>query len=471
MGMNLPGRIALITSLLAAGLTASPNVLFLSLDDLRPDLGCYGVAQASTPHIDRLAAKGRIFTRHYVQAPTCGASRYTLLTGRYGGRGNNALMQRAGRPERTPSLPEVFRAAGYTTVAVGKISHHPGGLAGTNWQDPAAVEMPAAWDRQPLDCGPWQHPEGLMHGLANGAIRGNDKAYPAVQAVEGGAEIYPDGLITNTALDELQTLASDGKPFFLAIGWIRPHLPFGVPKRWLDLHADTPLPAIPHPQKPAGKSTWHGSGEFFRYHHGGRDPRQDAEYADIVRRHYAASVSYADDQVGRVLDALEAHGLAENTVVVVWGDHGWHLGEHAIWGKHALFEESVRAPLIIHHPGIAAPGQSSAAVVETLDVFPTLCELAGLDLPGFLAGSSLKPQLENPAAVGRSAVSYTGAAETIRTDRYRLIRHRATAGQDGFFELYDHQSPAGETRNIAQDHPDVVAELARELDQRLGNTR
>jgi iduronate 2-sulfatase len=466
--MGIRSLIRSLLFVLMAGLpaAAAPNVLLLCVDDLRPDLGCYGVTHASTPHIDRLAATGRLFKRHYVQAPTCGASRYALLTGLYGGRGNDALMQRAKREETLPSLPEVFRGAGFTTVAVGKISHHPGGHGGKHWMDPDAVEIPGAWVRQPLDCGAWGSPEGLMHGLANGATRGT-QPYAACEAVEGPADTYPDGMITATALAELEKLAAANQPFFLAVGWIRPHLPFGAPKRWSDLHASTPLPSIPHPDKPQGQSTWHASSEFFRYDHGGLDPRKDAAYAECVRRHYAACVSYADDQVGQLLDALEAHGLAEDTIVILWGDHGWHLGEHAVWGKHTLFEESLHAPLIIRHPGMPVPGEGSLAVVETIDLFPTLCELAGLPVPEHLHGSSLQPQLQNPAVRGRVAISYTAGVETLRSERYRLIRHRATKASPTYFELYDHASPAGETENLATKLPERVVELCSRLDQRL----
>jgi iduronate 2-sulfatase len=466
MGFGSIGRSVLLSLCMGLSANGAPNVLLLCVDDLRPDLGCYGVAHASTPNIDRLAASGRLFKRHYVQAPTCGASRYSLLTGQYGAPDNHALMRRAKNEQRIASMPEVFRQAGFTTVAVGKISHHPGGHGGKHWNDPEAVEMPNAWDRQPLDCGPWDHPEGLMHGLANGATR-RTTPYPAIEAVEGPAETYPDGLITATALGELARLVEDGKPFFLAVGWIRPHLPFGAPRRWLDLHATSSLSEIRHPARPTGQSTWHGSAEFFRYDHGGRDPRDDAAYAETLRRHYAACVSYADDQVGQLLDALDTHGLAENTIVVLWGDHGWHLGEHAVWGKHTLFEESLRSPLIIRNPGLPVPGECSAAVVETIDLFPTLCGLAGLPAPADLHGSSLEPQLANPAVRGRTAVSYTASAETLRSDRFRLIRHRATKERPTFFELYDHASPAGESVNLATRLPEQVVEMCLQLDQRL----
>jgi iduronate 2-sulfatase len=450
-------------------LMAVQNVLLLCVDDLRPDLGCYGVAHAATPHIDALAAEGRIFTRHYVQAPTCGASRYALLTGLYGPRGNEALMERAKAPgPKRPSLPEHFRQAGFTTVAVGKVSHHPGGLGGKSWADPTALEMPFAWDRQPLPCGPWNHPQGLMHGLANGAKRGTG-SYPALEAVDGPDEIYPDGLITQTALGELESLAAAKRPFLLAVGWIRPHLPFGAPKKWLDLHQKTKFPPIPHAQRPPGKTTWHASGEFSRYAHGGRDVWADPEYADLVRRHYAACVSYADAQVGEVMGKLKALGLDRTTLVVLWGDHGWHLGEHGIWGKHSLFEESLRAPLIVRQPEMAEPGSASAAVVETIDIFPTLCDLCDVRAPKFLQGRSLKPHLERPDLKGGEALSYQAGAETLRTERYRLIRHREGAKKAPFFELYDHQSPEAETVNLAETRAELVRDLSEILDRKFAN--
>jgi iduronate 2-sulfatase len=445
---------------------AAPNVLLICIDDLRPELGCYGVKSAKTPHIDHLASEGRSFTRHYVQAPTCGASRYAMLTGLYGPRGNDALTRRAADAKRKPSMPEVFRNAGYTTVAVGKVSHHPGGLFGKNWQDPDKVEMPGAWDRQPLPCGPWKHPEGLMHGLANGATRGGNKNYPALESVKGADAIYPDGLITDAALQEMDQLASAKKPFFLAVGLIRPHLPFGMPERYLDEISNTPLAPIPHPQKPAGITTWHGSGEFFRYGHGGLDPRTDESYAIKVRKHYAACVSYADAQVGELLDQLKSLSLDKETIVVIWGDHGWHLGEHGIWGKHSLFEESLRSPLIIRMPGQKHAGKPSNGVVESIDLLPTLCELSGIQVPDFLHGKSLRPQLEDPSATGKSAISYSPGAETLRTDRYRLIRH-SRKNKAPVFELYDHQSPEAETRNLAEAQPGLCKSLAGELDTRL----
>ena len=201
----------------------------------------------------------------------------------------------------------------------------------------------------------------------------------------------------------------------------------------------------------------------MKYNRWKRNPNKDPAFALEVRRAYAACVSYADAQVGRVMATLAATGQMKHTIVVLWGDHGWHLGEHAIWGKHALFDESVRSPLIIRYDEIPQPGASSESLVETLDLFPTLCDLAGLPGPEGLPGTTLRPQLENPVSPGRVAISYTGRAKTIRTVTHRLIVHR-----DGFTELYDHTSQAGETRNVAAAHPQRVENLRVQLTRRLG---
>ena len=200
----------------------------------------------------------------------------------------------------------------------------------------------------------------------------------------------------------------------------------------------------------------------MKYNRWGRNLNEDAEFALEVRKHYAACVSYADAQVGRVMRKLAETGAAANTIVILWGDHGWHLGEHAVWGKHTLFEESLRSPLIMSYPGIKRRAESTDAVVETLDVFPTLCDLAGLPVPDFVDGVSLRPLLEDPASPGHPAISYSGSARTIRTDTHRLILHK-----DGYAELYDHTAAEKETRNIAQANPALVEELSTYLQKRL----
>ena len=200
----------------------------------------------------------------------------------------------------------------------------------------------------------------------------------------------------------------------------------------------------------------------MKYNRWKRNPNSDPEFALEVRRHYAACVSYADAQVGRLLAQLAANDVDKNTVVVLWGDHGWHLGEHAIWGKHALFEESLHSPLIISYPEITNAGTQTESMVETLDVFPTLCELTGVPSPKFAQGVSLCPQLDDPNAPGHAAISYKSSVRTIRTESHRLILHK-----NGHAELYDHTTAEKETKNVATDHPELVKTLTGQLNERL----
>ena len=444
-----------------------PNILLICVDDLRPELKSFGVDYIHSPNIDRLAKSGRAFHNHYVNAPTCGASRYTLLTGKYGPSSNYALFDRAKQLTQSPhtislSMPAWFRSHGYTTVAVGKVSHHPGGLAGKDWNDPTKLEMPDAWDANLQPLGDWQHPRGIMHALSAGKIRVKANEHPVYEAFDGDDHSYPDGWITETALNQLELLDASDQPFFLAVGFIRPHLPFGAPKQYHDLYAELELPPIPHAEKPQHQSTWHASGEFMKYERWSRNPNTDPAFADEVRRHYAACVSYVDAQVGKLMERLEQSTLGENTIVILWGDHGWHLGEHSVWGKHTLFEESLRSPLIIRYSRIPSPGQASTAIVETTDIFPTLCEIAQLPSPDFVNGTTLTPQLINPSHKGHVAISYHDKRTSIRTECYRLVLH-----PDGYAELYDHSSSRGEINNISEDHPQLVNQLKLELKTRL----
>lgn len=447
---------------------ASPNVLLICIDDLRPELNCYGVEYIHSPNIDQLAHEGVLFQHHYVQAPTCGASRCALLTGKYGGAANDALFKRAeklraGDATIPLSMPAWFRQNGYQAVSVGKVSHHPGGRGGPDWDDSQIPEMPNSWDRHLLPAGPWQHPRGAMHGLAHGEIRVNVGEMDLFQSVAGEDSIYPDGLIVEEALRQLDDLTSEtSPPFFLAVGIIRPHLPFGAPAKYMERYRSATLPVTLHPNKPVGTTTWHGSGEFMKYQRWKRDPNTDAEFAIEVRKHYAACVTFADAQVGKLIEKLKDRNAWDNTIVVLWGDHGWHLGEHAIWGKHALFEESLRSPLIVRYPGNERAGLTTDALVESIDLFPTLCELTGLPNPEFSDGTSLLPNLSGLPVKEHPAISYFKTARTIRTPTHRLIAHR-----DGFLELYDHTTNAGETENIAGRSPELAAQLLDQLNRRV----
>ncbi|MEX0275322.1 MAG: sulfatase [Flavobacteriaceae bacterium] len=465
---NLLGKMASLVVVLLLGcsrpsLKERPNILIICIDDLRTELNSFGAHHIVSPHMDALAEEGVSFQNHYVNSPSCGPSRYTFLTGQYGPSSNNALFLRAeqmGKGQKVnPSMPEWFREQGYTTVSVGKVSHHPGGRGGTDWNDSAIIEMPRAWDRHLMPVGEWQHPRGMMHGLAHGEIRKRPGDMDILQSVAGNDTIYPDGIIVQKALQELGTLASDkNTPFFLAVGLLKPHLPFGAPKHYLKMYDSVTFPPVANPHRPEGKTTWHPSGEFMKYHRWGKDPNGDTTFAEQVRRHYAACVSYVDAQVGKLLEGLRRAGADENTIIVLWGDHGFNLGEHAIWGKHNLFDEALHSPLVIQYPGMKNSGAKTQALVETVDVFPTLCDLTGIATPEFVHGTSLKTIMEEPAHTGHSALSYNGQAVSLRTQTHRLTLHT-----DGHVELYDHTTPEGESKNRAVEQPSLVRVLRQQL--------
>ncbi|MDU0353389.1 sulfatase [Paraglaciecola aquimarina] len=444
------------------------NILFLFIDDLRPELKSFGAAHIHSPNIDELAENSRIFLNQYVNSPSCGPSRYSLLTGRYGPSNNNALQLRGkaianGAKEIPPSMPEWFKQHGYTTVSVGKVSHLPDGRGGKGWADDNALEMPNSWTRHLMPVGEWGTPEGMMHGLAHGEVRRNPKDMDVFQSAEGDDSIYPDGLITDEAIKQLSLLSQDKeKPFFLAVGIIKPHLPFGAPQKYLDLYDGVEFPDNPYPNKPVGLSTWHKSNEFMKYNRWDKNPITDQEFADKVRRHYAASVSYADAQVGKILKQLKESGADQNTIVVLWGDHGWNLGEHAIWGKHNLFEEGLRSPLLISYPDMPSLGEATKAVVEAADIYPTLTALTGLPSPKTVHGKSIIAQVINPQSSGHYAYGYRANHHTLRMDGYRLTLFNGTD-----VALYDHNSAEKETKNVAAQHPEIVSQMLPVLKARM----
>lgn len=467
-------RLARLLALLALVLPAAaqpasrPNVLFIAIDDLRNDLGAYGVGHARTPQLDAFARTARPFTHHYVQVPTCGASRAALLRGRYPTEpahvNNGAIAQTQAR-WGDANLPAWFKRHGYRTYALGKVTHHPGGLAGANWAEPPE-ELPGAWDRSWLPASPWPHAEGIMHGYANGRPRVRGQT-PALEAHDGPDSAYPDTWVADEAARTLRELAGSKEPWFFAVGFFKPHLPFAAPQRFFAQHDPAQIPAPAVTAKPLGVSSWHASGEFYQnYGHGERRPDTDEAYARALRHAYAASVSYVDSEVGRLLEALAALPGADQTIVVVWSDHGFLLGEHAIWGKHCLYDGALRSPLLIRAPGLTEPGRASDALVETVDLFPTLTELCGLPTPAGLDGRSLTPQLARAdVPSSKPAVAYwTRGQRTVRTGRWRLIAHEpAEGGAAPAYELFDYAQPTAESQNLAGALPAVVNELVRLL--------
>jgi iduronate 2-sulfatase len=443
-----------------------PNVLFITIDDLRNDLGALGVSHAKTPHLDQLARSSRLFTNHYVQVPTCGASRCALLRGQYpdvkAQVSNNAIRDTQSEwADR--SMPAWWRQHGYRTYSLGKISHYPGGLTGGDWNT-LPEELPGVWDRSWIPDSPWTTSLAMMHGYANGKPRERGVT-PPWEAVDESDHAYPDAWVADDAITHLNTLAKSSEPWFFAVGFFKPHLPFAAPRKWLEIHdaADMPVPEIE--ENATARPGWHNSGELRNgYDLGGRDPFEDEAFATELRRTYAGSISYMDEQVGRVMKELEALNLADNTIVVVWSDHGYLLGEHQIWAKHTLYEEALKSPLMIRMPGLKAPGEQANSVVETVDIYPTLLELCGLPSPGDLDGTSLVPQLGNPAEESKKpALGFWSDWRTVRDQRWRLTVYPDAKDGNPVRELMDLENDPHSLRNVADENPKIVARLMKKL--------
>ena len=449
------------------------NVLFIAIDDLRPELGCYGVSDAQSPCLDDFAATSVRFNNHFVQVPTCGASRYALLTGRSplrsGVTSNNAaLYQGKAKLSDVPqsgaqSMPELFRRSGYQTVCIGKISHTADGrVYEYNGKGDGRDEVPLAWDKLATPLGAWQRGWGVFFAYPNGVHREDGQGHQDLMdfTVTKDTDL-PDGLMAQSAIEFLKQQSDDDAPFFLGLGFFKPHLPFVAPKQDWDAFENSDIEIAEDQQKPE-TAYWHRSGEFYRYdapfekqHPLSVDAQRDA------RRGYLACVRYADRQVGKVLDTLQQTGLADNTVVVVWGDHGWHLGDQQIWGKHSPLERALRSVLMIRVPGVSKPGLVSHALVETLDLYPTLIDVCN---PSFqqthlpLDGKSLISVIRGDTdSVRDASLSYWNNAISVRTLDRRLIA-KQVAGEFRSIELYpidrDVLGP-----NLADDQPGKVKEM------------
>ncbi len=449
-----------------------PNVLFIAIDDLRTELGCYGVSDAQSPNLDRLAAEGMLFTRHYVQAPTCGASRYALLTGRSpsrSGAGGNASLYQGDaalsqeQTEGAQSLPELFRRSGYHTTLIGKIAHTPDGrVYAYDGTGDGREELPHAWDRYATPYAEWERGWGSFFAYANGAHREDGGGHrDLMQIVSGDDESLPDGLMAQAAIAELAVAKERDKPFFLGLGFFKPHLPFVAPAEDWDALERVFVRDARSPNKPASKH-WHRSNEFYGYNASFPLTRPLAKKDRILARHgYLACVRYVDRQVGKVLRALDELGLRESTIVVVWGDHGWHLGESAIWGKHTPFERALRSTLIMRVPGVTEPGSTCEELVESIDLYPTLMELGATSFTKSehpLDGESLLPLLQGGSEPLRdAAISYWGNTVSVRTANYRLIS--SGEGEERQVELYDMRAGPDPLVDLAPARPKQVARM------------
>jgi choline-sulfatase len=440
----------------------APNVLFIAVDDLRPELGCYGKEHIHSPNIDRLASSGTVFERAYCMVPTCGASRASLMSG-LRPTPTRFVTFAANAEEEAPGIATLnthFMKQGYHTISNGKVFHVPSDSA-SGWSE-------KAW--RPKDYG---------HGYVleeNRKLADNPNGTygPPLEFDDAEDDRYADAQIADKSIKDLQRLKEQDKPFFLAVGFLKPHLPFIAPKKYLDMYdkETIQLPKNYFPPQDVPQGAIHRWGELRKY--AGvpkKGPLSDQMALDLIRGYYAC-VSFADAQIGRVLDELDRLELSDNTIVVLWGDHGWNLGEHTLWCKHSCFEVSMHAPLIVRAPGVGQKGQRIKALTEFIDIYPTLCELANLPQPDHLVGESFVPLLKQPTLAGKSAaVGRFKNGDTIRTDQFRFTQYSAVnKNRPKRHMLYDHQKDPEENQNIA-DQPEqenTVKSLRKQMERVSG---
>lgn len=444
---------------------ARPNVLFIIADDLRTELGCYGSPVAITPTIDALAKSGLRFDRAYCQKAVCWPSRNSFFSGLMPanlGKTNAENTFRESHP-KIPSLPEWFKQHGWHTQGFGKILH--------NGQDD-----PPSWSR-PHFFPPPKHyalPENKdKHPIINRSDPEN-KGNPLFEAADVPDEAYEDGITASKAVEAIRS-APEGKPFFYMVGFHKPHTPFNAPTKYWDLYTreNIPLSPIPSPPENAPRAfavhNWNYVRSFSGIPKSG--PMPD-ELARETRHAYYACVSYIDALTGQLLRALEETGQRENTLIIFTSDHGYHLGDHSLWSKHTNFEVATRVPLIVSGPSVK--NGNTNALTELVDLYPSLCEAAGLDLPTHLEGKSFASVLTNPdSSVRKSAYSEfnrKGAKGlSIRTDRFRYTEWRSLkSGEIVARELYDHQSDPLESKNIIDSpkYKETIPDLEKELRSR-----
>lgn len=446
------------------------NVLLLCVDDLRPELGCYGAEGMSTPHIDRLAGEGLRFENAHCQMATCGPSRVALLTGMRP-QTTGAVAQWADYRELMPELvamPQLFRDAGWRTYALGKIHHGYGEIDDErSWSE--GCWRPERWQRYYAK---EESQAAVAEALESWTRRDAEPRVLALEAPEVADSELPDGQIAEEAIRFLRE--PHGEPFFLAVGFLKPHLPFVAPKRYWDLYpprSPEALAALAERSMPQGAPAYasNQSSELLGYasiREGGLGP----EVQDELIRGYRACVSFVDAQVGRVLKALEEQDLADSTIVVLWGDHGWHLGDQGMWGKHTNYEWATRTPLVLRVPGLDGGGVT-AGLVESVDLYPTLAELCGLNPPGDLEGLSFVPLLKSPGQAWKAGVfseyhrrhAALGKilGRSLRTRDHRLVEWEASGSGEIETELYDLRNSSVERTNLA-DHAQQAA-LLQEL--------
>ena len=428
---------------------AKPNILFIAVDDLRPELGCYGGKEVKSPHIDKLAEQGTVFNRAYCQVAVCGASRASLMTGLRPTR-KRFLKYDTFAEKDVPdaiTLPEELRKNGYHCISNGKIFHHRNDTAKRSWSE-----------------APWKPSMGgasFLDPKSKPMIGGKKKRGPVLEFPEVADSAYPDGQIGNKTIADLKRMKKNSKPFFLACGFIKPHLPFYAPKKYWNLYDRASLELADNRERPKNApSALRGSGEIHNYHDRGMKYNSDEWHRACLHGYYAC-VSYVDAQIGKIMKTLDDLDLRKNTIIVLWGDHGCHLGEHNFWGKHNLMHLSTRSPLIVSAPRFKS-GQTCDRLVEFVDLYPTLIDLSGLkSVNEKLEGTSFKPLLEKPRSPWKKAVfSQFKSANGVVTESYNFAEF-----DDGQKMLFDLKADPDENVNLAAspEHKKTLYRLGKML--------
>ena len=477
---------------LDSSFAAKPNVLFIAVDDMRPELGCYGNTLIKTPNIDRLAAHGTVFNHAYCQQAVCSPSRTAMLTGLRPDKTrvwDLVTHFRVAQPECV-TLPEYFKQNGYHCAGMGKV-YHIGLEDGRSWSVPHWYPKGKSVDTDPND---WSKKIITRHDVDKeeymNAVSPEDndkrtdkgkegKTGPAYEVSAKSDDDLPDGATAAEAVKRLHELKGRTEPFFLAVGFLKPHLPFVSPKKYWDMYdpATIPVPAFDHLPSGSPEFAGHNNSELHNYIGVPKENPIPVDFARTLRHGYYAAITYTDTQIGKVLDALEKEGLADNTIVVLWGDHGWQLGEHGLWEKHTNFEIAARAPLIMRVPQQKSGGQKCEAPVEFVDVYPTLADICGLPAPTKIDGRSLKQFIENPNIPYQTKVAisqYPRSAGkdgqvmgySVRTERYRCTFWRERYGSKIVAtELFDELKDPDETVSLADkpEHKELIESLAKNL--------
>jgi len=494
---------ALMTGCPVPSKNKRPNILFIAVDDLRPELGCYGNQEIKTPHFDRLAKEGMVFARAHCQAAACAPSRASLMTGL---RPDSTRVWSLGEEFRKTipdvvTMPQHFHKFGYYTVSLGKIFHnHMPDRVSFDEPDlrPAEYNTPQLIDRDPES---FYYDEENKRDLARvreERLRKNPNAYAggwaygrSTECADAPDSVFYDGAQTDLALETMKRIKDKKQPFYMALGYYRPHLPFVAPKKYWDLYDRNGLSLASNPYLPenapvmAADSNYELKAcydlEFVRHPSEFQMPEETAR---LLKHGYYASVSYVDACLGKLLAGLKELGLDKNTIVVAWGDHGYKLGEHNGWCKQTNYNIDTRVPLIIRGPGIPPEMKACEKLTELVDLYPTLCDLAGIEIPARMEGTSFKPLLNNPDLEWKSAVfsqyhrrpnvspdkkRYMGYS--MVTPRYHYVEWRSwdndrkLAGELAAVELYDNRVDPEENVNIAAvpENVGILAEFAVQL--------